>query len=215
LQGKTNFVPNLFGLVQCFKPKLTLLEEHLGKGELHHFTRMPELMAETKIQDFTKFIKQVSLLKQSIEKRFTDFREDIKNVQLFISFFNFIYRSCCLCSSPPSGSFIVNNKITWHCMENLRKYVLGNPSSPKFTSFWKLLPKTDFPNLIEFAPRYSCRFGSTYICEQRSSTMNFIKNKYRAVLTDEHLKNFILLGSSQIDPNIEKLTQMKQIQRPH
>jgi hypothetical protein len=92
---------------------------------------------------------------------------------------------------------------------------LGNPSSQKFASLWKLLPKTDFPNLIEFALRYSCRFGSTYICEQTFSTMNFIKNKYRAVLTDEHLKNLILLESSQIDPNIEKLTQMKQIQKPH
>jgi phenylalanyl-tRNA synthetase alpha subunit len=78
LQGKTNFVPNLFDLVQCFKPKLTLLEEHLGKGELHHFTRMPELMAETKIQDFTKFIKQVSLLKQSIEKRFPIFERILR-----------------------------------------------------------------------------------------------------------------------------------------
>jgi hypothetical protein len=71
---------------------------------------------------------------------------------------------------------------------------LGNPSSQKFC---KLLPKTDFPNLIEFALRYSCRFGSTYICEQTFLTMNFIKNKYRAVLTDEHLKNLILLWSSQ------------------
>jgi hypothetical protein len=71
---------------------------------------------------------------------------------------------------------------------------LGNPSSQKFC---KLLPKTDFPNLIEFALRYSCRFGSTYICEQTFSTMNFIKSKYRAVLTDEHLKNLILLWSSQ------------------
>jgi hypothetical protein len=28
--------------------------------------------------------------------------------------------------------------------------------------------------------------------------MNIIKNKYRAVLTDKDLKNFILLGSPQI-----------------
>jgi hypothetical protein len=39
---------------------------------------MQELMAETKIQDFTKFRKQVSLLKQSFEERFADFQEDAK-----------------------------------------------------------------------------------------------------------------------------------------
>jgi hypothetical protein len=49
--------------------------QHLG--ELHHFTRMPELMAETKIQDFTKFRKQVSLLKQSFDEIFADFQEDV------------------------------------------------------------------------------------------------------------------------------------------
>jgi hypothetical protein len=53
------------------------LEEHLGKGELHHFTRMQGLMAETKIQDFTKFRKQVSLLKQSFDEIFADFQEDV------------------------------------------------------------------------------------------------------------------------------------------
>jgi hypothetical protein len=39
------------------------------------------------------------------------------------------------------------------------------------------------------------------MCEHIFSTINLIKNKYRPVLTDEQLKNLILLGSLQIDHN--------------
>jgi hypothetical protein len=83
LQGKTIFFPILFGLFLSFKSKLSLSEERLGKGELHHFARMQELMAKTKIQNFTNFLKQVFLLKQSYEGRSTDFQEDVNFVQLF------------------------------------------------------------------------------------------------------------------------------------
>jgi hypothetical protein len=108
----------LFDLVQLFKVKLTLSKEHPGKSEQHHFTQMQELMAEIKMQDLTKFRRQVSLLKQWFEERFTYFQDYVKYVQLITNpFLNFIYRSCYffLSSSPSSGIFKVgkSHSIAW------------------------------------------------------------------------------------------------------
>jgi hypothetical protein len=52
------------------------MEGHPGKGELHHFIRMQELMAETRILNFTKFEKKVSLLKKQFEERFIAFSRE-------------------------------------------------------------------------------------------------------------------------------------------
>jgi hypothetical protein len=51
---------------------------------------MQELMAETKIQDFTKLRKQVLLLKLKFDRKFTDLQEDVKYIQLFTHSFSIL-----------------------------------------------------------------------------------------------------------------------------
>jgi hypothetical protein len=107
---------------------------------------------------------------------------------------------------------VLELKNTWFCMENLK----GLETLPV-----KSLPcvKNCFPGQIfQF---YLNLHSDTLVALTRLvfvrstfSTMNFIKNQYRAVLTNEHMKNLILLGSSQRDPNIKILAQMKHIHRP-
>jgi hypothetical protein len=56
------------------------------------------------------------------------------------------------------------------------KELRGSPTIPNLIEFWKYVPKEQFPKLHDLAPRFICRFGSTYTCEQTFLSMNAIKN---------------------------------------
>ncbi|XP_023283321.1 ephrin type-B receptor 2-like [Seriola lalandi dorsalis] len=49
-------------------------------------------------------------------------------------------------------------------------------------------------------------FGSTYLCEQIFSNMNYIKSKYRPRLTDESLQSCVKIKVTSYVPDVEKLT---------
>ncbi len=61
---------------------------------------------------------------------------------------------------------------------------------------------------------FLCKFGTTYLCEKTFSTMNYVKNKYRSTLIDKHLGNLLLLSTSKINPDIKKLINSIQVQKP-
>uniref|UniRef100_A0A0L8I0Q3 HAT C-terminal dimerisation domain-containing protein n=1 Tax=Octopus bimaculoides TaxID=37653 RepID=A0A0L8I0Q3_OCTBM len=58
-------------------------------------------------------------------------------------------------------------------------------------------------------------FGSTYQCEQLFSKLKQTKNNLRTRLTDNHLDNILLLASTSLKPNIEKLSRNKKHQVSH
>ena len=45
--------------------------------------------------------------------------------------------------------------------------------------------------------------------------MNLVNSKYRSKLTDHHLKNLLVLATSSVKHNIEKLVNRKDIQRAY
>lgn len=58
-------------------------------------------------------------------------------------------------------------------------------------------------------------FGSTYICEQTFSKMNFVKSKYRSKLSDEHLKSILVIGTSKLEPKWTDIVGQKQLHASH
>ena len=72
--------------------------------------------------------------------------------------------------------------------------------------FYKCLNKEGFKNL---AKQMFSLFGSTYICEQTFSVMNFNKNKHRPSLTDGHLEDTFKISSSSILIDYDVLSQQK------
>jgi len=58
-------------------------------------------------------------------------------------------------------------------------------------------------------------FGSTYGCEQLFSSMKITKSKLRTSLNDGHLQDVMLLASSNLKPNMDKLADQKQHQASH
>ena len=96
--------------------------------------------------------------------------------------------------------------------------VLSQPqkqSSENVIKFWKLIPKEDFPAMCDIALQISSRFGSTYICEKAFSTLTYVKNKYRSSLTASHISDLIILSTSNLSPDIDKLISKKSLHRSH
>ena len=58
----------------------------------------------------------------------------------------------------------------------------------------------NFPALFRLAVQILTIFGSTYSCESAFSTMNFVKNKFRISMTNEHLHHCLRLAITPLIP---------------
>ena len=74
-----------------------------------------------------------------------------------------------------------------------------------------LLKSGLYLSLTNRAKEMASIFGSTYTCEQLFSTMNS-RSELRTRITFVHLKNVLLLASSDLSPDVERLSQS--IQHP-
>ena len=81
--------------------------------------------------------------------------------------------------------------------------------------FYKCLNKESFKNLLTKVKRIFSLFGSTYICEQTFSVMNFDKNKQRSSLTDGHLEDILKIPCSSIVPDYAELVANKRSNISH
>lgn len=107
--------------------------------------------------------------------------------------------------------------------DNLQLYLIDLKSdrllrdrfnSVSLQEFWSnFITAERFPHLHEFASRMIAMFGSTYVCEQFFSLMNFVKNKYRTKLKDKNLAAQLrVMARKNIDPNFDDLVLEKRAQ---
>ena len=68
--------------------------------------------------------------------------------------------------------------------------------------FYASLP-SNFDELKRFAVQLTIIFGSTYLCEQTFSILNYRKNKYVSRLTDEHLRAILRIATTNMEANIQ------------
>ena len=69
----------------------------------------------------------------------------------------------------------------------------------------KYLGQDKFPNLRKFMAFKMALFGSTSLCEQFFSKMDFMKSHYRSVMRDEHLGNGLRVASTSIKVNLNRV----------
>jgi hypothetical protein len=200
LQGREQLVNSLLDHICAFKVKLRLFDMHLQQNNLYHFPTL----AEQPNVDTSAYVAFVGDLCAQFEQRFQEvntYRKDI-----------------CYLSSP----FDVNineapeplqlELIELQCSEDLKQRF---HETPLLQFYQNIFPRNRFPQLAKRAMRILSLFGSTYVCEQLFSKMKFIKSKYRANLTDEHLEGLLRLNSTNTPPNIEKLSLNMQHQRSY
>ena len=70
----------------------------------------------------------------------------------------------------------------------------------------KYLEYKRYPTLVNHAKKMASMFGSTYTCEQLFSSMKLAKSKLRTQLTDDHLQDVMILASSNLSPDLQKLS---------
>ncbi|KAG8451802.1 hypothetical protein GDO86_003847 [Hymenochirus boettgeri] len=82
-------------------------------------------------------------------------------------------------------------------------------------NLWPVVPNEKYPHLISVAQQVKAFFPSTYLCESTFSSMNFIKNKYRTRLTDDHLDSCIRHGVTNYSPDFKKIVDESECQVSH
>ncbi|PSN40283.1 hypothetical protein C0J52_22089 [Blattella germanica] len=73
---------------------------------------------------------------------------------------------------------------------------------------FRTLPEETYPQLRRYAGRIMALFGTTYVCEQFFSRLNYQKN-VRSSITDKHLRCSLRLTCSNIRPNIDEIVERK------
>jgi len=71
--------------------------------------------------------------------------------------------------------------------------------------FWRKVTERKYPELEKTSARLLSVFSTTYCCESLFSVMKFVKSKYRASLTNEHLSELIRTALTSYRPDFQKL----------
>lgn len=204
LQGSNQLVSQVANHVSAFEQKLKLFQSQLIKGELGHFPTYKTMLEKHSVHHKAEYYGiKIGNLREAFDRRFGDFKNEQKNVQLFSNPFSV---------SPEDVELEAQLElIDLQNSDMLRaKFMEGN-----LLNFYKCLPKDQYPYLRKKAAIYACLFGSTYICEQTFSLLNLNKSKIRNRLNDENLHSVLRLATTKFDPNIKKLVSESQCQTSH
>lgn len=212
LQASNNLFANLCNCVASFKMKLQLFVIQLSEKKFDNFQHLKERMTDNDF-DEDKYRSTVVELLTAFQSRFSEFADQTDNVALFTNPFNF----------PDERINCLDENLQLEIIDLKCNSVFKSrfaelpviPTADDMISFWCLLPESGFEHLRSFAQRYVCRFGSTYRCEQSFSAMKLIKSKNRSRLTDSNLNGLMILATTKLQPDIEKLASNIQPQNSH
>nr|XP_039258495.1 general transcription factor II-I repeat domain-containing protein 2A-like [Styela clava] len=196
LQSKKLFVHNMHSLVKSFITKLQFLSRQLQNNNLAHFPTLNT--ATTSANDFQKYSTMLDALHAEFLRRFEDFRLIENKMSMVSSPFTSNVENI------PSDAQL--ELIDLQCDTLLQEKF----KSSEILDFYSSLNKKSFPNIRRHAQKMLVLFGSTYICEQTFSVMNFTKSKFRSSLTDEHLSDLLRISTSAIEPDIQGLVKTQQ-----
>lgn len=199
MQGCKQVITEMYDSVKAFQLKLRLWEKQMQEGNLSHFPTCQAVSAGVTFPG-DAFAAKLNLLHVEFERRFSDFRKQQFQFQLF------------------SNPFIVDVEAApEHMQMELIELQCSSALKAKFDSagaeqFYRLLPVT-FPQLRLQAARVLSMFGSTYLCERLFSLMKINKSPQRSRVNDEHLHSILKIASAQdMTPDIDKLVSLKRCQ---
>lgn len=218
LQGKDCSLPAMFTFISGFKAKLNLFLINLANKNIDLFPILKDLKEKLNIATIncTKYEAKIRCLLQSFESRFQDFESTKQNLQIFVNPFTISLTE--IISYPANIQLELTELQNHSALKNLFAEKISSKSqtsSEEFRDFWKLVPKEDFPAISDLAFQFLSSFGSTYVCEKFFSNLNFVKNKFRTSLTEQHMTDLLSLSTSDLTPNIGKLLKQKQCQKSH
>lgn len=183
IQGKDRFVHDLYTSVKAFKAKLALFSKQILNESFTHFPTLATLKEEAgaKVKIFCR--------------RFVDFEKINKSLQLV---------ACPLSQDPETAPEALQLELIDLQADAVLKEKF---KSLKLNDFYVSLNEAVFPNLRRTAQKILALFGSTDVCEQTFSVMNFNKASHRSKLTDQHLRSILRIATTKLTPDVDALVK--------
>ena len=198
LQGKQQLIHEMWSYIRAFTTKLRLWEGQLESGNYAHFPTLQE----NKPTSSTPFVSVIQHLRTEFLFRFGDIRSLENDIKLFSTHFDV--------QVDTVQEKYQMELVELQCSDELKSKF--HAEGVLLLDFYKkYLECKQYPNLINHAKKMASMFGSTYVCKQLFSSMKVTKSKLRTQLNDGHLQDIILLATSNLTPDLHKLSSQKQI----
>ncbi|XP_069460653.1 general transcription factor II-I repeat domain-containing protein 2-like [Ambystoma mexicanum] len=242
LQGKGGTALHMLEEVLAFERKLTVFVKDFQRGTLSHFPSLREFKQSHDTINLEYFKSAITAIQSSFGKRFCEFREekntlsfavtplaidpsllnmtafagvsqpdlemelaDIADKDIWVSKFKCLTATL---EDVARQKAILAQNHKWSDIENL-------PKQDKLVfETWNAIPDT-YINMKKYAFGVLSIFGSTYVCEQVFSNMNYIKNKHRSRLTDDSLQACVKMKVTSYSPDVQTLSTEVQEQKSH
>lgn len=208
LQGQNKLISDLAQNIFSFSNKLKLFEKDLVSKTFNHFTCISKTLQTLPGFDITvtDYVRKLHILEEGLTDRFRDLTA-LKPSFLFLEnpFLVDILKNGCPVLPPVAEDIAAVELELLELQEDegLKQIKQNNCST---IDFWKQVPEQKYPKTKDCAIRLISIFGTSYSCESLYSTLKFVKNKYRAVLTDKHLTELVRTAITSHQPNFNQLT---------
>lgn len=213
LQGNGKLVCELLSEVKTFSRKISLFCEDIH-GERLHFPNFKSVCDNNEGIDISKFVDFLEKLKSAFQERFTDFKKIENVVQLVNNSFSLTPNGAW--TSEAADVFKSNKAalqleiIAFQEDVALKDIYVQVSKTLGSDQFWiKNVCEIKYPELRALAIKLCTMFGSTYVCEAGFSKMNFMKNRHRSKLTNDHLNNLMRISCTSINPNFKEIVLNK------
>ena len=195
LQWEELFAHDMYTSGTAFKSKLALFSAKMSNNSFVHFPTLLTMKEAPKHAN--KYSKSLNDLHHEFCRTFLDFEKLQKSFEII--------------SAPLSQ--VTATALQEPQLESIdfqSDYVLKEKfKTLKLNEFYTLLSHTRFPEIRKMTQKMLVLFGSTYICEQTFSLMNFNKSNHRPQLTDAHLKSVLTIATTKMMLNFDVLARNK------
>ncbi|XP_047138990.1 general transcription factor II-I repeat domain-containing protein 2A-like [Hydra vulgaris] len=209
LQGKEKNISDLAQTIFSFQKKIILFQKDFSLKKFNHYPQMKMITSNPSIQydddKIESYLDKLKDLQKDFQKRFKDLHELKSSLGFIVNPFliNIISNGCPIPKKMLEDISQFEMELL-DLQENQNLLMLHKTIT--FMEFWKIVPEVKYPQLKKIAIKFISIFGSTYTCESLFSTMKFVKSKYRANLTSEHLSELLKTATTSLKPDFKKLT---------
>ena len=207
LLGTEKIISDLAQTVFSFQNKIKVFQRDIMSKTFRYFGNLKmtvnaftEVTTDHKVEKYED--KLQGLLKE-FQARF-DNLQGLKTCFTFLANpFNIdlINDGCLVCQSFVTGVSAAEMELT-ELQEDLS---LNNFNQCHSTAeFWQQVTERKYPELKKTSARLLSVFSTTYCCESLFSAMKFVKSKYRASLTNEHLSELIRTALTSYRADFQK-----------
>lgn len=206
LQGKDNLIIDTFNHIKAFQKKLLLFESQLKSNNAHHFPLLKEFK-KSKCNNYIKYAKEIRKLTAAFESRFSNLELDKYN-KIFE-----IYSSPFHVEIESAPEYLQMELVDLQC--NIELKHIFETSESKIDFYNTYVTKEKFSNLRNLAQKVVSAFGSTYTCESFFSKMKLTKHRTRSNITDANLQHQLRCANTQIEIDLQKLSERVEKQISH